>query len=124
MAKWYLALVGAVYCGLGVWCSVQPTKTSGVVGFTLQPGSGQSEFLVVYGGLEFALGLIFLLPLIRSSDTSFAMLACLILHACLVGFRTVSFFLFQGIGSNTYTLAAAEWLILVLTAALWFAKVR
>lgn len=124
MAKWFLALVGLTYCGLGIWCSVQPEKTSGVVGFTLQRGGGQSEFMTVYGGLEFGLGLIFLLPLFRPSDVSFALLACLLLHGCLVAFRTISFVLFSGIGSNTYTLASAEWLIFILSAVLWFGRWR
>ncbi len=51
MERIFLAIVGAAYILLAGWCSLMPDKTSKAVGFTLQPGSGQSEFLTVYGGL-------------------------------------------------------------------------
>ena len=61
--KIFLAAVGAAYVGLAAWCAFRPAQASSSVGFDLRPGAGQSEFLVVYGGLELALGLAFLLPL-------------------------------------------------------------
>ena len=59
ISRFFLAFVGIAYIGLGIWCAVAPEKTSKAVGFALQPGQGQSEFLTVYGGLEVALGLLF-----------------------------------------------------------------
>ena len=114
IAKIFLTLVGAMYLGLAVWCSVSPAVTSDKVGFDLKPGSGQSEFLVIYGGLELGLALIFLLPLIRADCLTSSLLACVLIHACLVAFRTVSLFLYSDIGSMTYNLAVGEWVILIL----------
>jgi hypothetical protein len=114
IAKVFLALVGAMYLGLAVWCSVSPAVTSEKVGFELEPGSGQSEFLVIYGGLEFGLALIFLLPLVRADYLTSSLLACVLIHACLVAFRTLSLFLYSDISSMTYRLAVGEWVILVL----------
>ncbi len=58
MVRIFLAIVGPAY-PFAAWCSLMPEKTSMIVGFTLQPGSGQSEFLNVDGGLELALGIAF-----------------------------------------------------------------
>lgn len=107
----FLAVVGVAYLMLAAWCSLRPGQTSQSVGFSLVPGSGQSEFLVVYGGLELGLGIAFLLPLHDANWTTFALFTCLIIHGCLVLFRSTSFFLYSGIHTTTYVLAVVEWLI-------------
>ncbi len=114
ISKIFLAIVGLVYLGLAVWCSVAPTVTSDKVGFELKSGSGQSEFLVIYGGLELAMALIFFLPWVRSDYLASSLLACVLIHACLVAFRTISFFLYSDISAMTYRLAIGEWTILIL----------
>ncbi len=119
VARFFLAFVGLMYLGLGLWCAIAPEKTSKSVGFELRPGQGQSEFLTVYGGLEVALGLMFLWPLYRSEDVMLALAACLAVHACLVLFRTVGFFLYTGFESTTYTLAAGEWILFLTSGAIY-----
>lgn len=115
MARTFLAVVGAAYIFLAIWCAAQPDATARSVGFELIPGSGQSEYFVVYGGLELALGIAFIWPLRRKEDTVGALRLCCLIHSCLVVFRTVSFFQFSDIKRTTYVLAAVEWLILVGT---------
>jgi hypothetical protein len=120
MERIFLALVGLLYAGLAAWCTISPKITSNKVGFDLQPGSGESEFVTVYGGLEMGMALIFLLPLLSKDSTSFALLACLLMHLCLVVFRSYSFMVFSGIGRMTYQLAVGEWVILLLSLVLYF----
>ncbi|MFT5327519.1 MAG: hypothetical protein ACI8P0_005411 [Planctomycetaceae bacterium] len=115
MARIFLAVVGAAYIVLAIWCAARPDATANAVGFELISGSGQSEYFVVYGGLELALGIAFLWPLRRAEDTVGALRLCCLVHSCLVVFRTVSFFQFSDISKTTYTLAAVEWLILLGT---------
>lgn len=115
MARAFLAVVGVAYIFLAIWCAAQPDATARSVGFELISGSGQSEYFVVYGGLELALGIAFIWPLRRKEDTVGALRLCCLIHSCLVVFRTVSFFQFSDIGRTTYVLAAVEWLILVAT---------
>jgi len=115
MARTFLAVVGGAYIFLAIWCAAQPDATARSVGFELMPGSGQSEYFVVYGGLELALGIAFIWPLRRKEDTVGALRLCCLIHSCLVVFRTVSFFQFSDIGRTTYVLAAVEWLILIGT---------
>lgn len=119
ISRIFLALIGLVYLYLAAICSLQPEQSARLVGFQLLPGSGQSEFLVIYGGLELGMAVIFLLPLLRPRQLESSLLACLIIHACLVLFRSVSFFLYKDIESLTYTLAFYEWLIFLAAAALF-----
>jgi hypothetical protein len=67
-----------------------PEKTAGSVGFTLKSGSGRSEYFTVYGGMQLALGLLFLLPLLRPEFLSTALLVSLAFHGCLVLCRSIS----------------------------------
>ena len=122
MSRIFLAIVGVAYIILAAWCSLSPGKTSNAVGFTLQSGSGQSEFLTVYGGLQLALGIAFLWPLYRPTEVDFPLFLCLLIHASLVAFRTVSFMLYKDIPTTTYALAATEWIILIAAASLFRGK--
>lgn len=120
LTKMLLATIGLAYLMLAAWCVARPQQTAGAVGFELKPGGGQSEYLVIYGGLQLALGIVFLLPLVREQFLPFALLACLIVHAALVLFRTISFVLYSDIPTTTYVLATVEWAILLLTAWRFF----
>ena len=122
MARIFLAIVGAAYIVLAGWCSIMPDKTSKAVGFTLQPGSGQSEFLTVYGGLELALGIAFLWPLFRPEEVAFPLFLCLLVHGCLVAFRATGFIFYSGIPTTTYFLAATEWVIFIGAAIVFWLK--
>ena len=120
MSRIFVALVGVLYVLLGLYCAILPARASKAVGFGLNGGAGQSEFLTVYGGLEVGMGLVFLLPLLRPMDTEFALRACLIIHGCLVLFRTIGFFAFRDIASTTYNLAIGEWVIFLASAIFWW----
>ena len=122
MARIFLAIVGGAYILLAGWCAIMPDKTSKTVGFTLQPGAGQSEFLTVYVGLELALGIAFLWPLLRRSEVVYPLFLCLLIHGCLVTFRTAGFVFYSEIPTTTYFLAATEWMIFVVAAILYRGK--
>ncbi len=120
IAKIYLVFVSVIYLALAIWCSVQPDVTSEKVGFELKGGAGQSEFMTVYGGLEFGLALVLLATLFRSETVGFGVLACVLIHGSLVVFRTISFFCFTDIGAFTYKLAIGEWIITLLGIAILY----
>lgn len=122
MPRIFLSAVGVAYIILAAWCAIMPQRTSKAVGFALQPGSGQSEFLTVYGGLEFALGIVLLWPLFKPAEIAFPLLVCLIVHGSLVLFRTVGFFLYSGIPTTTYVFAAAEWTIFLGAGVLYWMR--
>lgn len=124
IAKIYLSIVALIYLGLAIWCSVQPSVTSQKVGFELKGGSGHSEFMTVYGGLEFGIALVLLASLFRSDTLTFGVLACVLIHASLVVFRSISFFCFSGIEDLTYKLAIGEWVITLLGIAILYIQSR
>lgn len=51
-----LTVIGVIYAGLGLWCTLQPQQTAQALGLTLSD-TGLVEYLVVYGGLEIGLGI-------------------------------------------------------------------
>jgi hypothetical protein len=120
LARVFLGIVGVLYAALAAWCAVAPASTSQTVGFELKGGSGRSEFLTVYGGLELGLALVFLTPAVLGRHTREAVLACLMIHACLVLTRSASFAMFAGISPSTYKLAAGEWAIFLASVAVWW----
>ncbi len=120
VAKIYLIIVALLYISLAIWCTVAPRMTSEKVGFQLIGGSGQSEFLTVYGGLEIGVALVLLyFALFRPDTIRDGVLVCVLIHGSLVVFRSVSLFAFEGIGSFTYRLAIGEWAIFLLGLAIW-----
>lgn len=116
MTRIVLGLIGAMYVVLGIWCAVQPQTTSRTVGFELTAGTGQSEFLTVYGGLEMGLGLGFLVPLLRKEMQQPILIVCLLVHLGIVACRTLGYFLFPGISDTTRVFAGVEWGILIVCA--------
>ncbi len=118
--KYFLATLGTAYILLAAWCSLLPASTSKAVGFDLQMGAGQSEYLVIYGGLQLALGFLFLWPMFRQEVAQFSLGACVLVHACLVFFRSLGFVLYAGIGGLTVGLAIVEWLIFLFAASLLY----
>lgn len=114
----WLTIVGLGYVALALWCAISPKTTAASVGFSLIPGSGESEYLVVYTGLQLALGLLFLSPWLRPTQLDWALQGCWLIHVCLVASRTISFQLFHGISRTTWVLAALEWIIFLGTSAL------
>lgn len=109
---------------LAVWCVLAPAETARSVGFELTPGSGQSEYLVVYGGLQLGLAWLFLQPLWRRKLALAMLEACAIVHGCIVALRLVSFWTYDGIQSTTYILAALEWGILLGSLGLFWRAAR
>lgn len=121
----YLLTTAFLYAGLAIWCSVAPAATSKKVGFELKGGSGESEFMTVYGGLEFGIALIFALAALKDSTINYGVMACILIHASLVVFRTLSFFVYKDIGPFTYRLAVGEWVIAILGILVYlFARVE
>ena len=116
----FLAAVGLLYAGLAIYCVVAPSRAADTVGLEMKGGSGRSEFLTVYGGLEMGMALFFLFAAWRPEHARSGVLACLVIHLCLVAFRSASFAMFDGITTSTYKLAVGEWVIFLASIAVWW----
>lgn len=124
MAKYLLALIGLLYLVLTIWCTTKQELTSGKVGLIRQPGQGESEYLTIYGGVQLALALLFFMPVVRPEMTLSMLLTCTVVHGCLVLFRTIAFVQYSDFPRMTYQLAAGEWIILIVSAALLLMETR
>jgi hypothetical protein len=107
--------IGAVYLALGAWCAAAPRDVARRVGFSLESGSGVSEFITVYGGLEVGLGAALLLtsfaPALRDGGLVFGAVFSLALPL----FRLATV-MFLDVGKGVYGLFAAEILFAVMLA--------
>jgi len=114
-----LRIIGVVYIILGVWCSLLPDQTSQSVGFELINGSGMSEYITVYGGLEVGLGLAMLITSFVARLRLGGLAFTFILSACLPLFRVPTILVFD-VQSTTYALMAVEIAFAILLGlALW-----
>lgn len=118
LAKAFLLTTGVSYAGLAIYCSLMPLKASNTVHLTLKGAGGRSEFLTVYGGLEFGMALIFLLPLVFPEYLKAGLWGCFLIHASLVLFRSLSFVIDSSAIAETRSLAIGEWVIFLVAAAL------
>lgn len=66
MQKIVLFSLGVLYVFLGVWCAVAPTATANALGYELD-AMGKVEYIVVYGGLEWGLGLAMIFGAVNST---------------------------------------------------------
>jgi hypothetical protein len=119
MSRGLLTVIGAAYLVLAAWCAFAPEQTSASLGLSLRSGSGQSEFLTVYGGLQLGLGLYFLLPWVRPDSARTVLLASVIVHGSLVAFRAVSLPLYGVKTSTTLVIAGLEIAIFLTSLVVW-----
>lgn len=119
MIKAYLLFNGALYILLGLWCTILPRKTADFLGLSWSNNSGRNEYITVYGGMEFGIGLFLVLAALRPSMHQAGILFMLCFYAALVVWRTSTFITLgtAGIARQTFALAATEWVLGAL--ALW-----
>lgn len=84
----FLAINAALYLLFGAWCALSPDYTSSAVGILIPTQQGFTEFVAVYGGLEFGVGVFFLLSLIKSHLRPAALVFGACFYCGLAAFRT------------------------------------
>lgn len=120
MAKTFLIVNGVLYIGLALWCTLLPMKTSGAIGFELPNSSAKSEYLVVYGGLELAMGAFFLLCAFKANMLEAGLWFALLTYGCLMLYRWGTIFALKDLSSFIYTMVAVETAMTVASAwLLW-----
>lgn len=65
--RFYLLLNAVLYAVFALWCTVRPASTAQSLGYVDLNASGRSEYLVIYGGLQFGLAAFFAL-MARDAD--------------------------------------------------------
>lgn len=114
----YLYLNAALYAAFALWCTLQWKSTAANLGYQSLDNSGRSEYLVVYGGLQWGLAVSFFWlasePALRVTGLRFA----LALYIPIVAYRLLTIWRFRPVRSVTPIVGALEVLLLLAAVAL------
>jgi len=122
MVKAYLLVNAALYILFALWCTVAPTKTANFLGLSFRSGSGKSEYITVYGGLEFGVAMFFLVAALRPEFRTAGLLFALLFYGGLVLWRIPTLLTIAGVQKQTYFFAGAELVLLLLGLMIWWMK--
>lgn len=118
----YLYLNSALYAVFALWCTVQWKNTSANLGYRSLDNSGSSEYLVIYGGLQWGLAASFFWlandPALRITGLRLA----LAIYIPIVVYRLVTIWQFQPVSGMTKLVGAME-VALLLAALVLFLQV-
>ncbi|MHC4472240.1 MAG: DUF4345 family protein [Planctomycetota bacterium] len=123
MTRIVLMGLGALYLALGIWSALAPERVARLVGLSMEGGSGRSEFIVVYGGLELALGIFFCLAGLQQELHQAGLLLAMVLSVTLAAFRAVTLVAIHGVGQTTWKLFAVE-VFLAIVCVVAFSRAR
>jgi hypothetical protein len=124
MLKAYLLVNGVLYVIFALWCTFMPEKTAGYLGFAFKSGSGKSEYMTVYGGLEFGIALFFLAAGLKPELAQAGLLFALMFYGSLAVWRIYTFITVADIQKPTYYFGTSEIILAIMAAALYVFKVN
>ncbi len=117
MVNAYLYLNAALYALLALWCTLFPEATASAVGYRVLSASGQSEYLVIYGGLQ--LGMAFLFAYFAwTRQPRNGLVLSLAFYLPIVLYRAVTLVRFWPVEPTTSLLAGLEWALLIAACVL------
>jgi hypothetical protein len=112
----YLYINCALYALFAAWCTMAPASTSTNLGYLSLSAGGRSEYLVIYGGIQVGLAILFGLLARQPDYWRLGMQISLALYAPIVCYRVVTVARNWPVGGLTAGTAVLE--ILLLAAAL------
>jgi len=118
MAMGYLYLNAFIYLAFALWCTASPSSTALHTGYLALSSGGQSEYLVVYGGLQCGLAVLFYLLARHMAHVRLGISVALGLYIPVVMYRAVTVLSHWPVGSVTLGTAMIE--LALLAGALWF----
>lgn len=118
----YLYVNAALYLVFAAWCTLNPWRTATNIGYEALSSGGRSEYLVIYGGLQFGLAAIFAV-LARGDYTTqrAGLLISLCLYGPIVIYRLITVAKFWPVPNLTLAVGSLE-LALLAAAVILFAR--
>lgn len=116
----YLWLNAALYAVFCAWCTLRWASTSSALGYVQLNGSGRSEYLAVYGGLQLGLAIAFALLAMNPQHHRTGVLFALVLYAAIVPFRWASVALLGPVERITVYTGVLETVLLLWALVLWW----
>lgn len=121
MAAVYLYLNAILYATFALWCTLAAQSTALNIGYAALTRGGRSEYLVVYGGLQAGLAIIFFILARESERQRLGIMLSVALYAPIVVYRLATLVQFSPVGRTTLATAALEGTLLSMALALLFA---
>ena len=118
MAAAYLWFNAAMYLGLALWCTVRADAAAKALGYEQLSADGRTEFLTIYGGLEFALAAVFGCLAYNHLAWPLGMLFSAILYGSLVAWRLYGFWRHRPRSPMIRRLAVGELVLLLIPLAM------
>lgn len=117
MTQGYLYLNSILYLLFAIWCTVSWQSTSTRLGYLTLSNGGRSEYLVIYGGLQIGLAILFFL--LASNATYFrpGLLISIGLYSPIVIYRAITLFMNWPVLGLTLATGGLESILLI--GALW-----
>ncbi|MEO5561112.1 MAG: DUF4345 domain-containing protein [Dokdonella sp.] len=119
MASVYLYFNAILYAVFALWCTFAPAQTAQAVGYAALSRSGESEYLVVYGGLQLGLALFFLYCA-RADEQRIGLILALALYAPIVLYRCVTVARHWPVTPTTLGTGVLEIALLLGALAAWW----
>lgn len=116
----YLYLNAGLYALFAAWCTFRWRATSKNLGYLSLDDSGKSEYLVIYGGLQWALAAIFAILARDKSLHAAGVLIALATYLPIVAYRAWTVWRFRPVRGITLMVGALELLLCLCAAALHF----
>jgi hypothetical protein len=101
MASAYLYFNAALYLLFALWCTVAPLSTAANLGYASLTRGGHCEYLVIYGGVQVGLALLFCLLARDSTTVRLGLLVSIALYAPIVFYRGITVLRFWPVSSMT-----------------------
>jgi hypothetical protein len=118
MTALYLWINAALYALLALWCTLLPTITSQSIGFVELSSSGQSEYAVIYGGMQFGFAFLFAWTAL-SGNHRFGLIFSMAIYVPILLFRIISVARYWPVSTTTLATGALEVVLTVVAILLW-----
>lgn len=122
MTAVYLGFNALLFLVFAAWCSFKPAETARALGYEALSRGGQSEYLVIYGGLQLGLAAVFAMFAARPEHRETGLAFSLFLYGGIVLYRAVTLWIYGPVPALTWAVAALELVMLVAAAILWMTR--
>ena len=120
MAIGYLYLNAILYLLFAIWCTAATTTTSTDIGYLSLSNGGRSEYLVIYGGLQVGIAIMFYLLARNPAYVRLGVTIALALYTPTAIYRAVTIIGNWPVGGITLASAGLEIGLLLAAAWLYF----
>ncbi len=118
----YLWLNAVLYAVFALWCTFARESTAQSIGYLSRSNAGNSEYLTVYGGLQWGMAVMFATLAAHAAPASLAASIAVGLYVPIVAYRWITIARFAPVGSLLKGVAVMETLLLAGALALWFTR--